>query len=276
MTYIRSVHTATLLSNWKVLVTGGYGSSGSRSSSELYDPVAGKWSTNRPTTSGHASHTATLLPDGKLLIAAGVDVAFSTIANVELSDVNLEFDNSWRPQISSITSPLTSGESLAVVGSQFRSISGASGGSTQDSPTDYPLVQLRSIESGQTLFLQTTNWSTNSFTSLPVWNFPPGWAMVTVFVNGIPSTSSIVNITVPTPTETTLTDLKRTTNGAFQFAFTNAPGAVFGVLASTNVALPMSNWTALGGVTEVSPGQFQFTDPQAATNEQRFYRVRAP
>jgi hypothetical protein len=64
------------------------------------------------------------------------------------------------------------------------------------------------------------------------------------------------------------------TNGSFQFSFTNTPGAVFGVLASTNIALPLSNWTALSGVTELSPGNFQFTDSQPPP-DQRYYRVRS-
>ena len=177
--------------------------------------------------------------------------------------------------MTSLTSPFNLGSSLAITGSKFRGTSGAAGGNTQDSSSDYPLVQLRSIESGQTTFLLTTNWSTNSFTSLPVWNFPPGWAMATVFVNGIPSTSSIVNITVPVPTPPTLTNVAKLGNGSLQFTFTNSVGAVFGALASTNVSLPLSNWTALSSITETSPGQFQFTDPQATNNPQRFYRVRA-
>jgi hypothetical protein len=137
-------------------------------------------------------------------------------------------------------------------------------------------VQLRSLEGGQTLFLLATDWQTYSFTSAPVWGFPPGYALATVFVNGIPSTGSVFNISVPVPTATALTGAKRLTNGAWQFCFTNCPGAVFGVLATTNPALPLSNWTALGGVTEVAPGQFQFTDPQAANTACRFYRLRAP
>jgi hypothetical protein len=48
------------------------------------------------------------------------------------------------------------------------------------------------------------------------------------------------------------------------------------VLATTNLSLPLSNWTALGGVVEISPGQFQFTDPQAANGGRRFYRTFAP
>ena len=42
-----------------------------------------------------------------------------------------------------------------------------------------------------------------------------------------------------------------------------------------NVSLPLRNWTALGGVAEIFPGQFQFTDTQATNSPQRFYRVRA-
>jgi hypothetical protein len=53
-------------------------------------------------------------------------------------------------------------------------------------------------------------------------------------------------------------------------------GALFGVLTTTNLALPLSNWTALGGVTEIAPGQFQFTDPQATNGGRRFYRAFAP
>jgi hypothetical protein len=64
--------------------------------------------------------------------------------------------------------------------------------------------------------------------------------------------------------------------GVFQFSFTNTPGAFFGVVAATNPALPASIWSSLTGLTEVSPGHFQFADPQATTNKQRFYRVRSP
>jgi len=73
-----------------------------------------------------------------------------------------------------------------------------------------------------------------------------------------------------------LTGPARQADGSFHFAFTNNPGARFTVLTTTDPSLPMANWTALGGVTEDSPGQFQFTDPQAANSSTRFYRVRSP
>jgi hypothetical protein len=71
-----------------------------------------------------------------------------------------------------------------------------------------------------------------------------------------------------------LTDLTLRPDGSFQAGFTNTPGMTFTVLCTTNLATPPGNWTSLGGVTEASPGHFQFTDLHAPPNHQRFYRVR--
>ncbi len=60
-----------------------------------------------------------------------------------------------------------------------------------------------------------------------------------------------------------------------QFAFTNAPNVDFTALMSTNLNSPLSNWTVLGNVTEVSSGEYQFTDA-SATNRAQFYRVVSP
>ena len=64
--------------------------------------------------------------------------------------------------------------------------------------------------------------------------------------------------------------------GAFQFGFTNTPGASFTAYATTDLSLPLGNWTTLGAVTEIQPGQFQFIDPQATNAPERFYQVRSP
>jgi len=74
MNSIRSAHTATLLSNGKVLLAGGYlGSLFSYSNTaELYDPAAGTFTLTTATmTSARSDHTATLLPDGKVLLTGG-------------------------------------------------------------------------------------------------------------------------------------------------------------------------------------------------------------
>lgn len=64
-------------------------------------------------------------------------------------------------------------------------------------------------------------------------------------------------------------------NGAFQFSFTNTPGSSFSVYSTTNLSSLFTNWARVGGATEISPGQYQFTDPTAG-DQQRFYRVTSP
>ena len=66
------------------------------------------------------------------------------------------------------------------------------------------------------------------------------------------------------------------TGGGFQFSFSNAYGATFTAYTATNLTLAVTNWTAIGSVTDNPAGLFQFTDPQALTNVVRFYRVTGP
>ena len=80
----------------------------------------------------------------------------------------------------------------------------------------------------------------------------------------------------PAPPPIVLANAVRQANGAFQFNFTNTPGLTCTVLASTNPASPVANWSVLGAATEISPGQYQFTDLKAPNNPQCFYRVRSP
>jgi len=87
--------------------------------------------------------------------------------------------------------------------------------------------------------------------------------------------SKVYAFTVPVP-PIVLTNSHGLPGGAFQLGFTNVPGLSFTAFATTNVAQPFTNWTQLGAVAEVSPGQFQFTDSQATNGVRRFYRVRSP
>jgi N-acetylneuraminic acid mutarotase len=263
-------HTATLLPNGQVLVVGD------SATVELFDPGRGTWSLTGPLSTARYGLSATLLPSGKVLAAGG----YGPLASAELYDVGLGFNASWQPQLATFTSPLPLGTSLTLSGSQFRGIGEASFGTSQDSPADFPVVQLRSIESGQTQFLFSSpgaSWSATSFVSAAVNGMPLGWAMVTVFANGIPSAAGILDIVSAGPTiPTKINNASKLSNGSFQLGFANTPGALFDVMATTDVSLPASSWTLLGSATEISPGQFQFTDTQAASFPRRFYRVRSP
>jgi hypothetical protein len=81
---MRAAHTATLLSNGSVLVTGGLDGSTSLSSSEIYDPSLETWTATDSLLSARGYHTDILLPSGKVLLAGGIDAtASSAIASSE-------------------------------------------------------------------------------------------------------------------------------------------------------------------------------------------------
>jgi hypothetical protein len=68
----RAAHTATLLSNGKVLVAGGFaGDENSVATAEVFDPNTNTFSSAGNMSFPRAGHTATLLPNGKVLIAGG-------------------------------------------------------------------------------------------------------------------------------------------------------------------------------------------------------------
>ena len=65
-------------------------------------------------------------------------------------------------------------------------------------------------------------------------------------------------------------------NGTFQFGFSNNPGVPFTVWMATNLSLPLKDWTPLGAPSYIGSGQYQFTDPTATNDVQRFYRITSP
>lgn len=73
MNYGRFSHTATLLPNGDVLVTGGLGAAGVLSSAEVYDEIHQAWGSISTMTTPRYEHTATLLPNGQVLVAGGIN-----------------------------------------------------------------------------------------------------------------------------------------------------------------------------------------------------------
>jgi WD40 repeat protein len=81
----RSGHTATLLPNGKVLVTGGTADNAALASAELYDPASGTWTATGSLAERRFGHTATLLPNGKVLVVGGITCCFDLVT-AELYD----------------------------------------------------------------------------------------------------------------------------------------------------------------------------------------------
>ena len=94
MTSGRFFHTATLLADGTVLVTGGSpGYEGDEekdalASAELYDPRTGTWQPTGSLTTPRFDHTATLLTNGKVLVVGGRRAAFPSpgLTSAELYD----------------------------------------------------------------------------------------------------------------------------------------------------------------------------------------------
>jgi hypothetical protein len=89
----RENHTATLLSDGRVLVAGGaafdangqplgYGPLGS---AEIFDPKTGTFSATGSMNFGAENYTATLLSDGRVLFAGG-DAGMESLASAEVYD----------------------------------------------------------------------------------------------------------------------------------------------------------------------------------------------
>lgn len=95
----RADQTATLLPDGDVLIVGGTGSrpktgvATSLGSSELYHPATGTWTLTGSMQVGRASQTATLLPDGEVLVAGGSD-GDASLASAELYDPRT---GTWSP-----------------------------------------------------------------------------------------------------------------------------------------------------------------------------------
>jgi hypothetical protein len=268
----REGHRATLLPSGKVLVTGGFDGFHLLRSAEVYDPASGMWTATSNLGVKNELHRATLLPSGKILVEGGS--AFGA-SSVELYDPGLGFDSSWQPMLTSVSPFIVPGSELTASGSRFKGISEASGGNgVRNSSSNYPLVQLLSLVNEQTLFLPVdaiTGWSDTSFTSAPITlmttgssGFPIGYALATVFTNGIPSQSQFVLAPTFTPSPTPTPTASPTPTATF--TPTPTPTAT-GIATATATATftPTATATATATPTATQPPSPTPTSTPTAT-----------
>jgi len=274
-------HTATLLPDGRVLVAGGDGSAGG-TGAETYDPATGMWTSAGDMFYSRTVHTATLLPNGRVLVAGGgwYYFGFTASPTAELYDpvnntlaetgsmvsLNASFVPTGR---ASHTATLLTNGLVLVTGGEGRP--GLVGSFTLSSAELYdpnPGTWTATARLAVSREAHTTTLLANGHVLLA-----GGIDWFTSLSERARSSAELHSAVPATPP--TLTDARKLANGSFRFSFTNNPGAGFSALASTNLALPLSNWIIIGGVTEISSGHFQFTDPSATNSPRHFYQVRS-
>lgn len=138
MVSARGSHTATLLANGKVLLTGGAGQvdlNFIQATAELFDPATRSFSMTGVMSIPRAGHTATLLGTGKVLVAGGAMSDGLTTASAELYDPatgTFTLTGAMNePRLAHTATLLPNGKVLVIGGM---------------SATTYPLEMLRSAE----------------------------------------------------------------------------------------------------------------------------------
>ena len=208
---------------------------------------------------GHGIGTATLLTNGKVLIAGGPNklVTLFNPTNTSWKATNSMADT----RFGHTATLLTNGNVLVT------------GGVDNTSGTYLSAVEIFNPVTG--------GWTSNS--SLIAQRqahtatlLPNGTVLIAGgYFNSTPKRAELYVEGPRAAIPISLQKAQRLNQSTFRFSFNNTPGWSFIALTSTNVSEPLTDWTALVGVTEVSPGQFEFTDSQATNSPQRFYRVRA-
>jgi N-acetylneuraminic acid mutarotase len=130
----RRLHTATLLSNGKVLVAGGGQGEGagyiSLTSAELFDPTTGTWSVTGSLAAARAAHTATLLSNGKVLVAGGFpSVSGAGIPPMESAELYDPGTGTWS-STGSLNSARSSHTATLLANGEVLAVGGAARGSS--------------------------------------------------------------------------------------------------------------------------------------------------
>jgi len=259
MNNVRFNFEAVQLQNGQVLAYGG----ADTNTAEIYDSPSGTWSNTAPSLIEQDGATMTLLPDGSVLLAGGFDTNDNGLAELynpatqswtQTQDMNF-------PRQEATANLLPNGVVLVAGGLDTNS------DVTPDAELYDPATGIWTVTGSMTAALD--------FAQSVL--LPSGQVLVAggYDASGY-NVANTAEIYTTTSANILLSNPMSLAGGAFQFSFTYTPGASSTVFATTDLTLPTTNWTTLGSATEVSSGQFQFTDTQAANFRSRFYRVSSP
>ncbi|MFN8010453.1 MAG: kelch repeat-containing protein [Holophagaceae bacterium] len=125
MSTIRAFHTAVLLPNGKVLISGGGINGfnpGTKKSQELYDPATETFTATGDMVSARSSHASVLLPNGKVLHvgSAGTAAELYDPATGQCASTGAMSQARWREWTNAVL--LTSGKVLVVGGTEVSGI----------------------------------------------------------------------------------------------------------------------------------------------------------
>lgn len=130
----RHLHTASLLPDGRVLVTGGRYIANSQgtiidtATTEIYDPNIGQWTSAGDMSTPRERHSGTLLPDGRVLIAGGSwDAGFNAGIPIDSAEIYNPATGQWSLTGSMNYSRILHGAALLQNGTVLVA-GGASGG----------------------------------------------------------------------------------------------------------------------------------------------------
>jgi N-acetylneuraminic acid mutarotase len=124
----RTRHTATLLSDGRVLVVGGLSVAlregglfpTQATGAEIYDPSLNHWSMTAPMGVSRLGQTTTRLPDGRVLVAGGEDGSVTVLNSTEIYDPTQDRWISAAPmavgRFGHLATPMANGDVLVAAG----------------------------------------------------------------------------------------------------------------------------------------------------------------
>jgi hypothetical protein len=185
----RTNQTATLLETGKVLVAGGHDGTGlhnaARASAELFDPSTGSWTATGKMLEADAYKTATLLPDGRVLVAGGYESSAGARQSAELYDPRT---GTWSAA-GNMTTPTDDPSATLLLDGRVLIAGGSITGNRLVAVELFSLVTPASVSSPTGLALPLVS----SFTSYEfgyTLRYPAGWTVERATQSGFPGTTA--------------------------------------------------------------------------------------